>query len=103
MAGFYFAVRDGADPPATRHHAIQVPPAFAETTVVDGRFVQAAHGAGLAVHVWTIDEADEMARLVDLGVDGIMTDRPSVLARVLGDPDANVGPTSGAPRSREGG
>ena len=103
MAGFYFAVRDGADPPATRHHAIQVPPAFAETTVVDGRFVQAAHGAGLAVHVWTIDEADEMARLVDLGVDGIMTDRPSVLARVLGSPDANVGPTSGAPRSREGG
>jgi glycerophosphoryl diester phosphodiesterase len=35
--------------------------------------------------VWTIDEDDEMTRLLDLGVDGIMTDRPGVLAGVLAD------------------
>jgi glycerophosphoryl diester phosphodiesterase len=35
------------------------------------------------VHVWTIDETEEMEHLVDLGVDGIMTDRPSILDGVL--------------------
>ena len=51
--------------------------------MVDERFVERAHDHGLAVHVWTIDEPDEMERLVDLGVDGIMTDRPSVLEAIL--------------------
>jgi glycerophosphoryl diester phosphodiesterase len=50
---------------------------------VDKRFLDVCHKAGIAVHVWTIDEPDEMARLLDLGVDGIMTDRPSVLKQVL--------------------
>lgn len=83
IAGFYFAVQQGHEPPPMRHHAIQVPPTFQENTVVTEAFVQAAHQLGVAVHVWTIDEADEMQRLVDLGVDGIMTDRPSVLSEVL--------------------
>ena len=68
-----------------RHVAIQVPPRFGGTDVVTAPAVHAVHDAGLAVHVWTIDEEDEMRRLVDLGVDGIMTDRPSVLGRVLDD------------------
>ena len=42
-----------------------------------------AHRRGYHVHVWTIDDADEMNRLLDLGVDGIMTDRPQVLKDVL--------------------
>ena len=42
-----------------------------------------AHRRGIEVHVWTIDDAAEMARLLDLGVDGIMTDRPAVLRDVL--------------------
>jgi glycerophosphoryl diester phosphodiesterase len=51
--------------------------------VADHRLVKLAHKLGLAVHVWTIDDAAEMSRLLDLGVDGIMTDRPSVLKEVL--------------------
>lgn len=52
-------------------------------TVVSDRFVRSAHRRGVAVHVWTIDEAAEMHRLLDLGVDGIMTDHPEVLRDVL--------------------
>ncbi len=79
------AVRSGAELPAdvTRHAAVQLPPTFQEMTLVDEQLVETAHAAGLAVHVWTIDDADEMQRLVELGVDGIMTDRPSVLVQVL--------------------
>lgn len=84
MAGFYFSVRNGAEPPAMRHHALQVPPSYEGSTVVDEAFVRVAHEAGLALHVWTIDEAAEMRELVELGVDGIMTDRPSVMTEVLG-------------------
>jgi glycerophosphoryl diester phosphodiesterase len=51
--------------------------------IVDSRMVRAAHASGLQLHVWTIDDATEMARLLDLGVDGIMTDRPTVLRDVL--------------------
>ena len=82
-AAFYFAVTGGEAPPPTPHHALQVPAMFAGVTVVDERFVGAAHDHGLAVHVWTVDERDEMEALLAAGVDGIMTDRPSVLAAVL--------------------
>lgn len=87
-AAFYFAMAEGAPPPPTRHHALQVPPAFAGVPVVDERFVSGAHRHGLAVHVWTIDEPEEMERLLEVGVDGIMTDRPSVLNAVLKDSPA---------------
>ena len=60
-----------------------MPPKKTIVPIVDGRFVAFAHDLDLVVHVWTIDEADEMSRLLDLGVDGIMTDRPSVLKDVL--------------------
>jgi len=51
--------------------------------IVDRRFVEGAHRMGLPVHVWTIDDPVQMERLLDLEVDGIMTDRPSVLKEVL--------------------
>lgn len=81
-ATFYFSLQEGSAkvPPA---QALQVPATFGDVTVVDERFVEAAHEAGLAVHVWTINEEDEMRALVDLGVDGIVSDRPTRLARVL--------------------
>jgi len=50
---------------------------------VTPRFVETAHRFGVQVHVWTIDDRGEMARLLDLGVDGIMTDRPQVLKDLL--------------------
>jgi len=63
--------------------AAQVPPRDLGITIVDVAFVRVCHRAGLAVHVWTINASAEMDRLLDLGVDGIMTDRPSVLKEVL--------------------
>jgi glycerophosphoryl diester phosphodiesterase len=53
-------------------------------TVVDAAVVRYFHGRGMPVHVWTIDDEREMRELLALGVDGIVTDRPDVLARVLG-------------------
>lgn len=51
--------------------------------VTSPRLVRRAHHAGLAVHVWTIDDPDEMQQLIAMGVDGLMTDRPSVLGGIL--------------------
>ena len=61
----------------------QVPVRRGRILIVDRRFVEGAHRSGLAVHVWTIDDEGEMERLLDLGVDGIMTDRPTLLKEVL--------------------
>ncbi len=63
--------------------AAQVPVRSGPVTVTDAKFVERAHRHGLQVHVWTIDDAAEMHRLLDLGVDGIMTDRPTILREVL--------------------
>lgn len=63
--------------------AAQVPVRGGGVRVVDGAFVRACHRVGVAVHVWTVNDPDEMAHLLDLGVDGIMTDRPSTLKEVL--------------------
>ena len=61
----------------------QVPPQRGSVTIVSKRFLDAAHRRGIAVHVWTIDDDMEMERLLDLGVDGIMTDHPAMLRAVL--------------------
>jgi glycerophosphoryl diester phosphodiesterase len=63
--------------------AVQVPVRQGPLTVVNRRFLDRAHRNRLQVHVWTIDDAAEMERLLDIGVDGIMTDRPLVLRQVL--------------------
>ncbi|MCU0310448.1 MAG: glycerophosphodiester phosphodiesterase [Acidimicrobiales bacterium] len=61
----------------------QVPVRQGPFPIVDDRFVATAHRFGVKVHVWTIDEPEEMEDLLELGVDGIMTDRPAVLRSVL--------------------
>jgi glycerophosphoryl diester phosphodiesterase len=68
-----------------RYDALQVPPRTGRLTVTDRRLLAAAHRRGLQVHVWTVDEAAEMRRLVALGVDGIMSDRPDLLLEVLAE------------------
>ncbi len=71
-------------PPGRRQAACaQVPVHFGRVRIVDPSFIGACHRRGLQVHVWTVDEAAEMERLLDLGVDGIMTDHPAVLKEVL--------------------
>jgi glycerophosphoryl diester phosphodiesterase len=69
------------------YDALQVPLLHRGIPVVTPRFIRAAHSRGVRVDAWTINQADEMRRLLDLGVDVIMTDRPGTLAEVL-DPHA---------------
>ncbi len=61
----------------------QVPLQLGGRALVDERFVAAAHARGLQVHVWTVDDPEECAAMLDLGVDGIMTDRPAMLRELL--------------------
>jgi glycerophosphoryl diester phosphodiesterase len=68
----------GPAPDVGGFRAFQVPASFGGIEVVTADFVHRAHRAGAEVHVWTVDEPAEMRRLADLGVDGIITDVPSV-------------------------
>ncbi|CAB4926636.1 unannotated protein [freshwater metagenome] len=63
--------------------ALQIPSTIKGVPVVTPALVKHAHKRGLQVHVWTIDDPTEMTRLLDLGIDGIMTDRPSALKNLL--------------------
>ena len=72
---------EGLSSPA--YDALQVPVEVAGTELVTPRFVEAAHKRGVRVDVWTVDDPGEMRRLLDLGVDVIMTNRPEVLEGVL--------------------
>jgi glycerophosphoryl diester phosphodiesterase len=61
----------------------QVPVRQGRLTIVDKEFLKAAERAGIEVHTWTIDDAAQMRELLDLGVHGIITDRPDILRAVL--------------------
>ncbi len=61
----------------------QVPDRVGPVRLVTPKLVDLAHRHGVRVHVWTIDDAAEMRRLLDLGVDGIMTDRIDTLRQVM--------------------
>ena len=61
----------------------QVPVSQFGIPIVTKRFIKKVHDLNKFIHVWTIDETEEMYRLIDLGVDGLMTDKPSVLKKAL--------------------
>lgn len=90
------AIGDGIMPPVPEHIAFQVPPDTSQIgeqipddfflEVVTPDFVADSHAANLAVQVWTINSCQEMLRMIDLGVDAIMTDQPLLLERILATP-----------------
>jgi glycerophosphoryl diester phosphodiesterase len=63
--------------------ALQMPEEYHGRPILTPRFLEEAHAHNLAVHVWTVDQEADMRRLLRLGVDGIITDRPDLLAQVL--------------------
>ncbi len=64
--------------------ALQIPEDFGGRPLVTPELIKFAHGAGIAVHVWTINEPEQMSRLLALGVDGLVTDHPERMAELLG-------------------
>jgi glycerophosphoryl diester phosphodiesterase len=75
------ALGEGA-PPAWPM-ALQIPPSFAGKPLVTPELVAFAHAHDVQVHVWTVNEEAEMKRLLDLGVDGVMSDFPGRLRAVV--------------------
>jgi glycerophosphoryl diester phosphodiesterase len=64
------------------YRAFQVPERVGRLTVVSPRFIRAVHRAGCAIQVWTVNEESDMWRLLDWGVDGLITDRPGLAVAV---------------------
>ena len=67
-----------------RTHAVQFPFEYDGRRIVNERLVRELKASGLIVHVWTVNEADDMRMLLEWGVDGILSDRPDLLKEVLG-------------------
>ncbi len=63
--------------------ALQIPEAYGEYRIATRRFLDAAHARNMHVHVWTVNDIESMQRLIDLGADGIMTDYPERLVKIL--------------------
>jgi glycerophosphoryl diester phosphodiesterase len=72
----------GLPPARSAYQGFQVPERAGRLTVVTPRFVRAAHRAALAVQVWTVNHERDMWRLLDWGVDGLISDRPDLAVRV---------------------
>ena len=84
IAAFYLLSRARLEALARpAYDAFQVPVEHKGIKLLTPRFVGAAHSRGARVDVWTINDPGEMRRLLDLGVDGVITDRPGVLADLL--------------------
>lgn len=64
-------------------HCVQVPLRVGPVRVVTPRLIRRCHKAGLQVHAWTVNKVADMEELLELGVDGIMTDRADLLAEVM--------------------
>jgi glycerophosphoryl diester phosphodiesterase len=71
---------DGYAPPGA---ALQIPEEFAGMTILTPELLEAAHGFGVEVHTWTVNDEDDMRRQLEMGVDGIMSDHPERLSKVV--------------------
>jgi glycerophosphoryl diester phosphodiesterase len=65
--------------------ALQIPEYYGDMHLVTEQSLAAAHGAGLEMHVWTVNEPESMRRLLEMGVDGVMSDFPELLLAVAGE------------------
>ena len=88
ISEFYFALAHSVSSAislaaAAPYVAFQIPRFYGEIELPTRQFVEAAHLAGKAVHVWTVNDVAEMELLLDRGVDGLISDRPGILADVL--------------------
>jgi glycerophosphoryl diester phosphodiesterase len=84
LTSFVLAVRGGEQPPEDpRYTVLDMPLYFGEVRLVDEALLRTAAALGRWINVWTVDEPEEMRRLVAEGIGGIMTDRPDLLRRVL--------------------
>jgi glycerophosphoryl diester phosphodiesterase len=63
---------------------LQLPEMYGNFRLVTKSFLEALHEKGIGLHVWTVNSEEDMRRLIDTGVDGIMTDDPALLVKVLG-------------------
>ncbi len=77
------ALRLGITPPLPLIHALQIPEKANGVTLVTEKLVDHYHRAGLEVHVWTVNDEATMRRLLEMGVDGIVTDRADLALRVI--------------------
>jgi len=84
LAAWVFGLKTGAaKQPDPRFSVVDMPNVWQGMSLVDEALLDAADRAGLWVNVWTVDEPEEMARLIGLGVGGVMTDRPDLLRGAL--------------------
>lgn len=79
----YAASRVGRPAPS-RVDAYQLPHKT-KAVSVDQRLIDTVHGAGKQIHLWTVNEKSEMEKFLDMGVDGIVTDRPDLLNDVMAE------------------
>ncbi len=81
--GVFASARFGVTPRPADQHAIQIPARIGRLSTVTPALVSRYHRAGLEVHVWTVNDPAEMRRLIDIGVDGIVTDRADIALEII--------------------
>jgi glycerophosphoryl diester phosphodiesterase len=80
VVAFYSAIQAGTlDSFEPLGHVLQIPSSFGESPLITEESLAAARQVGLLIHVWTINDADEIAELIRAGVDGVMSDHPALL------------------------
>jgi glycerophosphoryl diester phosphodiesterase len=67
----------------TPYREFQVPERAGSTVIVTPRFIAHAHRAGLPVRIWTVDDRDDMVRLLEWGADSVISDRPDIAVPVV--------------------